>query len=773
MANTDAATNNGLAVLFLLGLFFCAVSVFGLGLFLNADWFHDPGPYIDGWHGYEFHHFVGLAMFTVFMLVGLVLVSTVMTVFSRTKPGSTSAAALAPFGLVIFVLGLLGLAWGWETMKCLGAFCLGGSYVEDPDARPEAGLGWKSFVGMKAFCSLSPLGIALMLASFRSTVDASERPASALTPSTVAKPTTSTMLVVLVVPVLLAFFVVTTYVPNSWEYFVAARISKNAALRSSTNITACLDYHHPTGVTCPEVGWAFFRTENLKISEALYLKLYPSNCIFFGYLVLMVVMFGIARASRRGRNFVKGSVRIICLGEIVVGNILMLLSTLLMLGLFFFYWIHDHNYNGQWEGTDEYGMATSERWARSLGQLAVAFMSLLFFPASRTSCMHSLFSSSWEASLWMHRCLGYGMLISSAAHMVIWYVRHEELGIFPRSILSVPVALAEGIDNFTIPLVTVTTWLLLICMGIFTLPPIRRRFFELFYYSHIFAAYATIPAVMWHAAAGWEYLLPGLTVWLFDQIAAVVRTGARVTVSDVHVFGDVTAIRFQKKMTVQPGQYVYVNIPQVALLEWHPFTVSSGQQLEFTLHIKSMGQKTWSQRLNDLGVRGDGFAMGVDGPYGTPIDFADYSRIVFVVGGIGVTPSLSIASALKGRVHTHLLWVLRDISMIQAATTFSSSVAHVGTERGWRAASALLGCPEGSKKAFLTRGCPTETTEIAGININYGRPNIPQELKEIAGADADTSRVLVFACGPAPLVREASRAAYNFGFHFHAETFLL
>lgn len=47
----------------------------------------------------------------------------------------------------------------------------------------------------------------------------------------------------------------------------------------------------------------------------------------------------------------------------------------------------------------------------------------------------------------------------------------------------------------------------------------------------------------------------------------------------------------------QPGQFIYLNCPQIAHFEWHPFTISSMDNMngQFTLHIKTAGD--WTSEL--------------------------------------------------------------------------------------------------------------------------------------------------------------------------------
>lgn len=48
-----------------------------------------------------------------------------------------------------------------------------------------------------------------------------------------------------------------------------------------------------------------------------------------------------------------------------------------------------------------------------------------------------------------------------------------------------------------------------------------------------------------------------------------------------------------------PGQFVYLNCPQIAAYEWHPFTISSmdNNTRQFTLHIKTGGD--WTRKLRN------------------------------------------------------------------------------------------------------------------------------------------------------------------------------
>ena len=46
-----------------------------------------------------------------------------------------------------------------------------------------------------------------------------------------------------------------------------------------------------------------------------------------------------------------------------------------------------------------------------------------------------------------------------------------------------------------------------------------------------------------------------------------------------------------------PGDWVFIKVPEIAMFEWHPFTISSAPEKKdyFTLHIRGVGG--WTKEL--------------------------------------------------------------------------------------------------------------------------------------------------------------------------------
>lgn len=109
----------------------------------------------------------------------------------------------------------------------------------------------------------------------------------------------------------------------------------------------------------------------------------------------------------------------------------------------------------------------------------------------------------------------------------------------------------------------------------------------------------------------------------------------------------VTEITLQpvgRPMWFSPGQFVYVALEAPGLRgELHPFTItSSPEDRELRLVIKALGD--WTGKVRDLAV---GTRAKVEGPYGRlSCRKIANPKQVWVAGGVGITPFLSMARSL-------------------------------------------------------------------------------------------------------------------------------
>ena len=93
--------------------------------------------------------------------------------------------------------------------------------------------------------------------------------------------------------------------------------------------------------------------------------------------------------------------------------------------------------------------------------------------------------------------------------------------------------------------------------------------------------------------------------------------------------------------TYRVGSYVFLNIPSLSFVQWHPYTLSSGPDDDcLEIHIKSLGDHT--QKLYERAKDRGSFWVRVDGPYGAPrFNHRRFEAVMLVGGGVGVTPCIS------------------------------------------------------------------------------------------------------------------------------------
>jgi ferredoxin-NADP reductase len=265
--------------------------------------------------------------------------------------------------------------------------------------------------------------------------------------------------------------------------------------------------------------------------------------------------------------------------------------------------------------------------------------------------------------------------------------------------------------------------------------------------------------------------------------------------------GEVVRVRFPKSnfRSYEAGQYVFINIPKIALGEWHPFTLSSGPDQDYLeVHVKALGDFT-----NRMLLEGQKAAAGqirafpqirVDGPYGrVSFNVKRYESIFLVGGGVGVTPSISILRDL------FQIEVSEQKRMQHPISPFVKNVFFLWTVKstepwswfydGLRACmdvsvnGAAAGYPRLRVKGYVTKpddklpGLLNAIKAIPNYSISTGRPDmerIVSGLEESIGLGK--KRVAVIICGPSALVNsvyDACHAHTKNGVRFdtHVEVF--
>lgn len=111
-----------------------------------------------------------------------------------------------------------------------------------------------------------------------------------------------------------------------------------------------------------------------------------------------------------------------------------------------------------------------------------------------------------------------------------------------------------------------------------------------------------------------------------------------------------------------PGQFGFFRISSEGIkAEEHPFTISSSpiKRSHIAITVKAFGDFT--KKIKHLKI---GDTVTVDGPYGkfSYLDFEHEKSTVFVAGGVGITPVLSMVHHMKhmdSQRHVLLIWSVR------------------------------------------------------------------------------------------------------------------
>ncbi|KAK4411423.1 Ferric reduction oxidase 2 [Sesamum angolense] len=123
----------------------------------------------------------------------------------------------------------------------------------------------------------------------------------------------------------------------------------------------------------------------------------------------------------------------------------------------------------------------------------------------------------------------------------------------------------------------------------------------------------------------------------------------------LHVFyrAKTIELNFSKSrgLKYNPTSTIFINVPTISKLQWHPFTITSNSNLEperLSVVIKCEG--SWSQKLYDI-IQSpssiDRLQVSVEGPYGpASTHFLRHDVLVMISGGSGITPFISIIREL-------------------------------------------------------------------------------------------------------------------------------
>ncbi|XP_050236249.1 ferric reduction oxidase 2-like [Mercurialis annua] len=274
-----------------------------------------------------------------------------------------------------------------------------------------------------------------------------------------------------------------------------------------------------------------------------------------------------------------------------------------------------------------------------MGNICLTF---LFFPVARGSSVLPLFGLTSEGSIKYHIWLGHLVMIFFTTHgvgyIIYWAVMHQSSEMLKwakadYSNVAGEISLLAGL-----------------CLWIATIPRIRRKMFELFFYAHhLYIVF--IFFFLLHVPINFTcIMLPGFYLFLIDRYLRFLQSRTNVRLVSARILPcETSELNFSKNpsLSYSPTSIMFVNVPSISKLQWHPFTITSSSNLEpEKLSVMIRGEGTWSKKLHQLLSSPssiDRLQVSVEGPYGpASTHFLRHDTLVMVSGGSGITPFVSI-----------------------------------------------------------------------------------------------------------------------------------
>jgi predicted ferric reductase len=312
---------------------------------------------------------------------------------------------------------------------------------------------------------------------------------------------------------------------------------------------------------------------------------------------------------------------------------------------------------------------------RVTGLVGLVMYALNLVYATRLRFLESLFGGLNRVYI-AHHLLGGLALVLLSFHPVLLSLRYVQVSLKQAALLLLPNGLTPIGSllntNATDHLLVLEQWALLfgiiafwgmvvlLLVTFFIKIPYRiwiitHRFLgAAFFFAGLHILFITSD-VSTHAALKY-YILGftalGLLAFCYKTLAGkILIRKYRYEISNVEtVGGNVAQINMRplgRPMMYKSGQFVFIRFLHAHELgisqEWHPFSISSGQH-DDTLSLSIKGLGDFTNKLSSLTV---GTQAEVEGAYGK-FTYSNYRNLnqIWVAGGIGVTPFISMARSL-------------------------------------------------------------------------------------------------------------------------------
>ncbi|KAK2012722.1 ferric reductase like transmembrane component [Colletotrichum eremochloae] len=338
-------------------------------------------------------------------------------------------------------------------------------------------------------------------------------------------------------------------------------------------------------------------------------------------------------------------------------------------------------------------------WADRIGILAYALTPLSVLLASRESILSLLTGVPYQNFNFLHRWVGYIIVIQSVLHTIGWLV------IEVRLYQPQPTVAVGWITQLYMIWGCIALFLLM-SLYVLSLPPvIRLTGYEFFRKSHYVLAMLYVGACIGHWKNLECFMIPALIIWFLDRAARAIRTalihhnfvdgkgmGFSAAQAGMTIFpdsrnGDVIRLDFSHPHDAWSiGQHFYLCFTESSIWQSHPFTplnapVTVNGRTKHSYIFRAKGGET--RKVAEIAKRKLSTASGdkceatpttsviLTGPYGDSIlrNVTSDVNILCVAGGTGITYVLPALMSLKKHAGAsrklELVWIVRHMTDIE------------------------------------------------------------------------------------------------------------
>nr|WEQ60891.1 FRO7 [Lycium barbarum] len=312
------------------------------------------------------------------------------------------------------------------------------------------------------------------------------------------------------------------------------------------------------------------------------------------------------------------------------------------------------------------------------GFIGLVCLAFLFLPVARGSVLLRAIDIPFEHATRYHVWLGHLTMALFTLHglfyVICWAMRGrllEELVDWKN----------EGVANLP-GVISLTAGLL---MWVTSLPGVRRKNFELFFYTH--QLYVVFVVFLALHVGDFIFMIAGAGIFLFmlDRFLRFFQSRKTVDILSTTCFPCGTVelvISKPANLNYNALGWIFLQIRELSWLQWHPFSVSSSPldgKHHLAILIKGLGD--WTKKLKgnilNLSVEQSEKApllqhnkkiiASVEGPYGHESPYhLTYENLILVAGGIGISPFLAILSDILHRINDSKPCLPRNILIVWA-----------------------------------------------------------------------------------------------------------